>query len=279
MRLGSSIRRRRGLGDDEPRRGSGERASTRSRAPDRLLLVTLGTVVVGFGGGWWVATRVLFPPPPPPGDLYDVPDVYGVDLQEAARQIEAAGLTVGTVDPLRHPIADSGRVVGQDPLPGQLAPPDAPVRVSVSLGVERRPVPDVAQLRGDRARVVLEAAGFIVLLDSVPSDEPRGRVVVLEPEAGTQLPVPGEVRVGVSLGPPQVSMPSLLGLDEADARESIEALGLVVTQVDEVAREGSDEGRVVEQDPPPDRLVERGSAVRIVVGRPGLRRDTVPGGG
>jgi serine/threonine-protein kinase len=148
-----------------------------------------------------------------------------------------------------------------------LALPEAPVRISVSRGRERRPVPDVGRLRGDRARIVLEAAGFEVALDSVQNDLPRGRIVSLEPAPGTDLPLPGQVRVTVSTGPPQVTVPLLVGMSEAEARDTLTALGLVVSEVEEVFRFGSDQGRVVDQAPPAESVLERGSAVRLLVGR------------
>jgi serine/threonine-protein kinase len=219
---------------------------------------------------------MLFPSPPPPGDLFTVPDLYSADFEEARRRIEEAGLVLGVVDPFRHPSVDSGRVVGQDPLPGQLASPASPVRVSVSLGAERRLVPDVSLLRSERAREVLEATGFTVRIDSVRSSEPRGRVTSLSPAAGTQLSVPGEVQLYVSIGPSQIVLPTLVGMDEAEAREIITALGLLLVRTEE-DRPGMEPGRVLEQDPPTQELLEPGSVVRIVVGRRGAVPDTIPG--
>jgi serine/threonine-protein kinase len=240
---------------------------------------------VGVAVGWLVATRVLFPPPPPPGDLYAVPDLYGFDLDEAAGLVEDAGLTLGLVESFRHPSVDSGRVVGQDPLPGQLATPGRAVRLSVSLGVDRRTIPEVSHLRGDRALQRLEGAGFVVVLDSAQSSDPRGRVLSVDPAEGTTVDAPGEVHLLVSIGPPQVAMPSLLGVAEAVARDTLAALGFTVELAEAFGFE-EEEGRVVGQDPPQDRMLDRGSGVRIVIGRraqrpdtvPGVRPDTIPGG-
>jgi serine/threonine-protein kinase len=240
------------------------------------LAVTLaGALAVGVGAGWLIATRLIFPSPPPPGDLYVVPDLYGVELDDATRRVEGAGLALGPVDSFRHPSVDSGRVIGQDPLPGQLAAPGRVVRISVSLGVDRRTIPEVSHLRGDRAQQRLEGAGFVVIVDSVQSDDPRGRVVSIDPPAGTPLAAPGEVRLQVSIGPPQVAMPSLLGMPEAQARDTLLALGFTLTRVDDQYGFVEEEGRVVGQNPPPEQTLDRGSAVTIVIGRRGQRPDTI----
>jgi beta-lactam-binding protein with PASTA domain len=64
-------------------------------------------------------------------------------------------------------------------------------------------------------------------------------------------------------------MPTVLGLDEREARDSLAALGLDVGEVEEVFRFGRDQGIVVEQEPPADTPMERGAAVRLAVGRRG----------
>lgn len=259
MKLGSSIRRRRDS------RG-GPRWSL-SSGPVRVAAIVAGTLLAGFGFGWLFATQLLFPAPPPPGDLYEVPDVRGVLVEDARARLDEAGLALGEVHELHHPLADSGAVVGQAPIPGQLARPGHPVRVTLSRGPERRPVPEVARVGADWARNVLEAAGFEVTVDSVEADEPAGSILEVSPPVGTVLAVPGEVTLRVSLGPPGFPMPSLLGMAEREARDTVEALGLHLSEVEEVFRFGRDRGIVVEQSPPADTVVEVGSTVRFSVGR------------
>jgi beta-lactam-binding protein with PASTA domain len=66
-----------------------------------------------------------------------------------------------------------------------------------------------------------------------------------------------------------VEMPLLLGLQEEEAILVLDSLGLTVSDVQTRFRFGRDQGLVVEQEPPATTLVERGSAVRLVVGRRG----------
>ena len=272
MKMGESIRRRRGAAGGAsspvPRRGRrwpGDETAGSWRTAVRALLLAL----VGFGGGYLMATRVLFPAPPPPGDLVEVPDLEGLPLERARVRLADADLQLGEVESLRHPRLDSSLVVGQGPLGGQLAAPGAPVRVTVSLGPHRQAVPDVANLLEERALRVLEATGFGVSVDSVDSDLPAGVVVAVQPQAGTVLVVPGEVRLTLSRGPALIAMPNLLGIAQDAAVDSLAALGLGVAVVDTVFRFGRDQGLVVEQAPPADSLLPRGSRVRLSVGRRG----------
>jgi beta-lactam-binding protein with PASTA domain len=277
VKLGGSLRRNREGGDGRWRRldAAGRSRAPRGRAPwDRvglgwIALASLVLAVVGWFGGYLVATQIVFPAPPPPTGLVQVPDLRGEGTATAQEQLAAVGLTLGAVDSLRHPTVPLDLIMGQAPLPGQLALPGSSVRVTRSLGPQRRAVPDVSGVALDRARVILETSGFVVTVDSTEADIPRGRVVATAPPADSMVALPAQIRLSVSLGPPLVPMPSVLGMDEAAARTLLDSLGLVVSDVTEVFRFGRDQGIVVEQEPPADSLLERGSAVRLSVGRKG----------
>lgn len=266
MKLGGSLqRRRKGKGRRSRSGGGSERG--------RIALQLLGLVVGGWLAGYLVATQVVFPAPPPPGDLTEVPDVRGMGLSAARERIAGTGLTLAQIDSLSHPEAASGTVLGQSPLPGQLSLPGGDVRVTISIGAERRAVPDVVRLDADRARTILQTTGFVVRVDSVESDLPRGRVVSVAPPPDTVVALPHEVHLTVSTGPPVVRMPLVLGMEERDARSMLDSLGLVVSDVREVFRFGRDQGIVVEQEPAADTELARGAAVRLAVGRRGRDDD------
>jgi len=276
MRLGSSIRRRRGPGKTTRRNGSpgpSRKRASRVRAlifsNPRLLLAVGLLALVGFVGGYLFSTRVLYPVPPPPGDLTPVPRLTGESLEEAGRHLALSGLYLGPVDSLRHPTVPEGRILGQSPLPGQLSLVGDTVWVALSLGPERRAVPDVTRLRADGARTVLEAAGFTVVVDSVESAMPSGAVVATVPPPGSETTVPREIRLSVSKGPAMVEVPLLLGMEEERASGLLVSMGLVVGDVETRFRFGRDQGLVVGQEPPAGTLVALGSAVRLVVGRRG----------
>lgn len=275
MKLGSSLERRR-RGTTGSRKRARRRRRNRRRIEPLIAPRTWGWIgglaLAGWLVGYGLSTRVLFPAPPPPANLQAVPDLRGSDMAFALSVVEGEGLHIGAVEYLTHPRADSGSVLGQSPLPGQLILPGDSIRVTVSLGAERRAVPEVSRLRGDRAIALLRATGFAVRVDSVESPEPRGRILRVDPAEGEELTLPGSVTLEVSLGPPAVVMPDLIRLAEEEARDTLDALGLVVAEVEEVFRFGRDQGRVVAQDPPAGDEVERGSAVRLVVGRRTGRR-------
>lgn len=279
MKLGGSLRRSRGGGGDGRRRKPGGRSSggVERKAPPRegavpWVRIAIGAValgLIGWAGGYLVATRVVYPAPPPPSDLVEVPDVRGFGASAAGLALEAAGLALGAVDSVQHPAMGRDLVMGQSPLPGQLAAPGTQVRITVTLATRGRPLPDVTRVDASRAQQVLETAGFVVLVDSVDSELPRGRVVFTRPAPETAVNVPSEVRLAVSRGPAQVRMPYLIGLEEARALAVLDSAGLVVGGVEYVPAPASEQGLVVGHEPAADTPLERGSAVRLAVGRAG----------
>lgn len=291
MKLGDSLgrrrRRRKGraegdeLGGDERYAGARDGWSTllggRSAFPQlrgRNLLI--GVLALALGGwiiGYGLATQLLFPAPPPPGDLFEVPDLRGLGLVSASERLEGAGFEIGELDSLQHPSVASGIVLGQAPLPGQVLPPRTPVQLTVSMGPQTRSVPDVLGLAEDRARIVLETTGFVVSVDTTQAEEPRGHVVSVDPPPDSAVVLPAEVHLLVSAGLPVVTMPLVLGLEQAEAEAMLDSLGLVVRDVEEVFRFGRDQGIVVEQEPAADTELERGSGVRLKVGRGGRQGE------
>jgi serine/threonine-protein kinase len=271
VKLGESLRRTRRARGGLGVRWKGKGLRLESQEGDAWILAGwhVAVAVLGLFGGYLVATRIVFPAPPPPEDLVTVPDVRGVDVERGQQDASEVGLTVVATDSLHHPTARTGAVLGQSPLPGQMALPGTVVRVTTSLGPQLRQVPDLVLVDADRARIVLETSGFIVSMDSVEAELPRGRVVEMNPGPDATLALPAEVLILVSRGPPLVTMPDVLGLEESEALAVLDSLGLVVSEVREIFRFGRDQGIVVEQEPPSDTLVERGTAVRLAVGRRG----------
>jgi len=263
MRLGGSLSRRRSGGGERARSSREQRPSTQGPGMRFALLLLL----LGGGIGYLYATQVAFPGEvQAEAELEGVPDLRGVSLDSAREQLEGRGFLLGTVDSIQHPRVSAGAVVGQTPFPDQLLPVGGSVDLSVSLGPERRPVPDVARLRADRALTVLRTTGFEVLVDSVEANLPAGRVVSSDPEPGREVTLPSSIRIRVSLGPPRVQLPELIGMQEGAARILLDSLGLVMEDPEIRSRFEFNPGEVLEQYPPAGEEVPVGSTVRLVIG-------------
>lgn len=244
--------------------------------------VSLALAVICVGLGYLIAARWLFPAPTAPGGekLVELPELVGLEDNSARERVTALGLTFEVSSEVYHAQAAVGLVVAQSPLPGQLARPGAPVRVTVSLGPQRVTVPDVRGLSERQARIIIEQLGFTTAIVSQDAPVRSGQVLRTSPAAGTVLPVPAEVELVVSRGFDVSSVPDLMGRHADDAEEILGELGLRlgVVSFDEDALDAP--GRVIGQTPPAGYNLRAGGRVAIQVAGPRFRieRQLLPGG-
>jgi len=197
-----------------------------------------------------------------------VPRVEGLLTSEATSLLRQAGLDV-EIRTVRSSQPE-GTVVSQDPEPDEEVlprtivllevadPPPAPITIEV---------PRLVGLRAAEARRQLRALGLRSTQRPVESTQPKGTVVRQSPGPGTALRKGQAVLLTVSTGPARVSVPDVVGLDEASARQELEAAGFDVQVVDEPTEIVDEDGIVLDQDPAGGSSVPKGSVVTITVYR------------
>ncbi len=127
-------------------------------------------------------------------------------------------------------------------------------------------VPSVVGEERGEAQRILEAEDFeVTFVERADSTVALDHVIEQNPQAGEQRPQGDTIVLTVSTGPEEVQIPAnLQGMAEADARELLEELNLVVTVV-QVESETMEAGRVVGTTPGPGATVASGSTVELAV--------------
>ena len=222
-----------------------------------------------------------------------VPDIVGVTREVAEQRLRRAGLTARVFEvPAPDP---PGTVVAQNPVPGKELARGDTVRINVSTGESppatgttkdttagtttaggggapppaRVAVPTVVGQSQTAAQNRLQAAGFGVTVDFVPSREPEGRVVSQNPVAGAQGRRGSFVHINVSEGPqtrPRRAVPDVVGLDEQTARQDLQRAGFRVQVFREATPDPGEEGIVLRQEPSAGRMAARGALITLYVG-------------
>jgi serine/threonine-protein kinase len=99
-----------------------------------------------------------------------------------------------------------------------------------------------------------------------PSDTvPSGVVISTDPEAGTKVPKDTEVTLIVSSGPSEVSVPSLLGLTEQEAKDALTAAGLTLGTITQGTSPTAPLGKVIESNPETGTYATSGSVVDLII--------------
>ena len=126
-------------------------------------------------------------------------------------------------------------------------------------------VPDVSDMAETEAQNALTTAGLRPILEYEHNDEiERDRAIGTEPVAGTTMERYDEITLNISLGPDQVEIPdSLQGSSEATVRDTLEDLGLTVSDVSYVNSATIPRDRLVDTNPALGSTVPYGSTVAL----------------
>jgi len=128
-------------------------------------------------------------------------------------------------------------------------------------------IPNVEGRTLDDAKQLLSASGFQFEEITELSEVAEGLVIRTEPSADELVSQQQVVRLVVSGGPEQISVPATLIGDPLDvARDLLEsdAYGLVVQVIEEVD-ENIPAGVVIRTNPQPNTLVDRGSTIELII--------------
>jgi eukaryotic-like serine/threonine-protein kinase len=205
-------------------------------------------------------------------EKHEVPRVTGKQLVEARAIMERAGFEVETERVQSQQPFD--QVVDQDPNGGEEADEGSTVTLEVSGGPGDVLVPPVERLSEVQAVRELHKAGLEVTTDPEFSDKVKKDFAIRTvPPEGTEVTKGTRVRLLVSQGPEQVTVPDVTGLtrDSAEARLRDDGFEVAADEQESDVPEGD----VISQSPSGGTRVTRGSTVTIVVstGRPQV---TVP---
>jgi eukaryotic-like serine/threonine-protein kinase len=198
------------------------------------------------------------------GETTPTPTLIGKTEDQARRDLEAAGLELGTVNK-KPSNRKSGLIIAQNPDPGAPVNVGETVNITISSGKKTVEVPDVTGKQVQEAQAQLEAADFKVQTRQDPrSEEDKGTVTTTNPTAGTQVPEGTTITVYYSSG--LIKVPEVLGETEDVAEARLQDAGFDVRSVDQVTTEAT-AGTVIDQVPSPGTRRERGSTVTIEIAR------------
>lgn len=269
-------RRRRAFRD---RRGVVERRRSATwQVAVALVSATLGAAALGY-----LSIQLFFlPETVAQSRLNRVPDLTGMDVEDAVGAAEDAGYAIVRSGGQYSDEIETGEILYQIPPPESYLQRGDTLWVLTSLGAATPTIPDLAGVEPSIARGVLRGLG----LETTPSRRaasdlhPQGTVIETVPPAGTAVEEDTRVTLVISRGGSFLEMPDVTGLPLAAARDSLESFGLSVGEVSGVeGGQATGEGSVVvvSQSPAAYRRVRAGSAVGLQLGeRPRDPRPEAP---
>jgi serine/threonine-protein kinase len=190
-----------------------------------------------------------------------VPKVIGELQQQATRKLRHKGFHVATA--LAPNPKPPGTVLEQDPRPGSVVDEGSKVNLSVSSGPGLGTVPKVVGDPVDDAVKALKKQGFTARVTHRFSSKAKGHVIAQDPAAGARESRGSTVDVTVSKGRNLVTVPTVVGQQQADAETALRDAGLKPKPV--TMNADQPDGQVINEDPSAGNSVDAGSIVTITV--------------
>ena len=199
-------------------------------------------------------------------EMVVMPNVIGIDVAAARSALVKQGL----IPELTYEESDKytvGIVMESSVKEGTEIPVGTTVVLTV-CGNSGSIIPDVVGLLREEAVDMLTEAGFNVNIMEVTSEDVEEGIVVGQDPAGeTQAEEGTYVTIQVSGGPDlsgKTEMPSLIGMTEQEARNTLNAFGLKAGNVRTIIDADSENrGLVISQDVKPGTLIDEGTAVNF----------------
>ena len=195
-----------------------------------------------------------------------VPDVAGMERDEAVEEIIAAGFVIGEERERHSDDIVEGSVIRTIPEAGKLRSVESEIQLYISLGKESSQMADYVGRNIDQTLNLLESRFLSVNQTEQFSDEPAGTILEQNPEAGSEI-VPSETELEfiVSKGKDMRSVANLTGYDEADLSEYARSTGFHINIVGEESSAEVAAGSVLSQSPGAGSELEAGSAIDVVL--------------
>lgn len=221
-----------------------------------VLIILLGLFIV-----------FVFPTLFGPKDV-EVPDVAGMEIEEAIEVLTDAGLEIGEQIPINDDEVPENHVIKTDPKAGKTVKEGAEVNIYISIGKETITLRDYTGRKIDDVLRELEDVGFSTIdIEEVFDESEPGTIISQEPEAGTQI-VPDETELvfTVSKGEETFALDDLTNYSLEALNGYASRMGLNINTTEEY-NDHVPQGNVIRQDTPPGTQMKKGDTIHVIISK------------
>ena len=246
---------------------TGERRKSRISKPEQRrklrilmdIMIALAVIAGLFFGGKAIVEQTIF--------TVKVPDVMGMDVEEATRVLKQAGLKE-THKAMPNDQVERNRVYVQNPGANSTIRKGDAVILVISSGPVPFEMPEVTGMTAEEATNLLSAKKMTITRDRAASTEvQKGRVISQIPAAGEQVTRDDPVTLIVSGG--STAVPALAGctLQEAEEMLTRQNLALTPSLKYEITQDPNEHGLVSASLPEAENRVAEDTPVQLTLYR------------
>jgi beta-lactam-binding protein with PASTA domain/serine/threonine protein kinase len=187
-----------------------------------LLSAVAVMVLVVIGSTWWVTM----------GRYTDAPNLVNMTKPQAELYARQHHFEIFYADGSYSETVPKDTVLDQKPTATEKVVKGGTLTITLSLGPERFPVPDVVGHELAAAQGELDSANLKLKQGPKQYSDtvPEGSVISTDPKSGTQLKKGDTVTVVVSQGKAPIEVPNVVGGNINDVRSQLQGLGLSVNE-------------------------------------------------
>ncbi|MGH3622940.1 MAG: PASTA domain-containing protein, partial [Sciscionella sp.] len=204
-----------------------------------------------------------------------VPNLSGLRQQEAEDRLKEAGLTLDQDIKKREADTeqDVGKVIGQDPPPGQKIQAGESVRIAIGTEPQTVQLSDFTGQSYQQAASNISKLGLTPMRDDVDGSQPKGTVTSQDPSAG-KVRKGSTVTLTVSKGN-EIQMPDLTGMRPDEAQATLEGVGWngTLTTTETSTSDPTAIGTVISSNPSAGGALRKDQTVVIKVGQLGVTSE------
>ena len=204
-------------------------------------------------------------------DTVIVPDFIGKDVIYVLESLTALGLNTKVKGSEYNADVPKNHIIFQEPRAGSEIKKGRDVKIIFSKGPQMIPMPNLAGLSLQQARLIFEeqdlCRGSLAAVFDISTD--KDTVIAQSPPSGVTVRRGSCVDLLVSEGPRPAAykMPDLSGLQLEDALLTIERYHLPHGEIKTQFEKGKSKNSVLAQDPPAGYRVTEGDDVNLVINR------------
>ena len=199
-------------------------------------------------------------------ERYVIPqEIVGKSADEVAEILRDLNLVASGTEEIFSEEIEIGKVASTNPAPGASLMRDTPVIIQISKGPEPIDMPNiVGALITDVAPLLLSLDLTIEVTEQIYDETaPVDTILAINPAAGTKVAKGSVIKATVSLGPPLVSVPNVVGKSVTEATRILETAGFKVQKVNKLP--AAPLQIVYSQNPPANSKVAKGTLIIIEI--------------
>jgi eukaryotic-like serine/threonine-protein kinase len=222
-----------------------------------LLILTAGILMVTIGPD-------IFGP-----KEKEVPDVSGMEVEDAVAELMSAGFFIGDRKEISDEEVEEGNVIRTNPKAGKMIKEGNKIDLYISTGKETLELSDYTDRNYDDVYKLLEGKGFKDIKKTEVHDDSEAGTILDQNPSGGESVIPEETTLEftVSKGPEMVTLRDLKGYNQDNLDVYEETTGLVIERTEESYHDTIEAGYVISQKPEAGTEMKPGSTVSVVISK------------